>query len=53
MKNFIMNIVKSLTLHELLRGMGLTLRYFFQKKLPFNIQNKKHHNHQDLEAFLR
>jgi NADH-quinone oxidoreductase subunit I len=41
MKNFIMNIVKSLTLHELLRGMGLTLRYFFSKKITIQYPEQK------------
>jgi len=41
MKNFIFNTVKSLTLHELLRGMSLTLRYFFSKKITIQYPEQK------------
>ena len=41
MKNFIMNIVKSLTFNELHRGMGLTLRYFFSKKITIQYPEQK------------
>ena len=41
MENFIFNTVKSLTLHELLRGMSLTLRYFFSKKITIQYPEQK------------
>jgi NADH-quinone oxidoreductase subunit I len=41
MKNFIFNTLKSLTLHELLRGMSLTLRYFFSKKITIQYPEQK------------
>jgi NADH-quinone oxidoreductase subunit I len=41
MKNFIFNTVKSLHLHELLRGMSLTLRYFFSKKITIQYPEQK------------
>jgi NADH-quinone oxidoreductase subunit I len=41
MKNFIFNTLKSLTLHELLRGMSLTLRYFFTKKITIQYPEQK------------
>ena len=41
MKNFIFNTVKSLTLHELLRGISLTLRYFFSKKITIQYPEQK------------
>ncbi len=41
MRNFIFNTVKSLTLHELLRGMSLTLRYFFSKKITIQYPEQK------------
>jgi NADH-quinone oxidoreductase subunit I len=41
MKNFLFNTLKSLTLHELLRGMSLTLRYFFSKKITIQYPEQK------------
>lgn len=41
MKNFIFYTLKSLTLHELLRGMSLTLRYFFSKKITIQYPEQK------------
>ncbi len=41
MKNFLFNTLKSLTLHELLRGLSLTLRYFFSKKITIQYPEQK------------
>ena len=37
----ILKFLKSLSLHELLRGMGLTLRYFFSKKVTIQYPEYK------------